>query len=74
MMVSKCSSARIRKMSSTGMAAAPVTARRSEEKSVAPKSGWLRIVWYSVGVPGSMVMRSASIRRITSGTSKISWG
>ncbi len=45
MMFSNPSSRRMRRINSTGMAAAPVTARRSEERSKLAKSGWLRIVW-----------------------------
>ena len=60
--------------------AAPVTDERTLDKSNDPRSGWLMIVWNTVGGPGSMVMRSLPTRssidqeRHTSTTRCTSWG
>ena len=51
--------------SSTGTRAAPVTTRRSVDRSKVLRSGWSRIDWKMVGGPGSTEMRSSSIRSTT---------
>ena len=72
--VPKLSSARIRSTSATGTMAAPVTASRRLDRSRLARSGWSRIVWYSVGAPGSTVICSASISRIASPASNTGCG
>ena len=64
----------MRRMIDTGTTAAPVTARRSDDRSKEAKSGWLRMDWNTVGGPGSIVMRSSATRRMTLGTSNTGWG
>ena len=67
-------SSRMRRIISTGTAAAPVTARRSDERSNASRSGWFRMLRYSVGGPGSAVMRSVLTILRTLGTSNTARG
>ena len=74
MIVSKVSSSRIRTMSSTGIAAAPVTASRSDDRSYSGRRGWSRIVWKRVGGPGSIVICSRCTRSSTSSTSNTACG
>ena len=73
-MVWKVSSSRMRRIISTGTAAAPVTASRSDERSNVSRSGWSRIDRYSVGGPGSIEMRSAATWARTAGTSNTGSG
>ena len=68
------SRARIRSMSTTGTTAAPVTASRSEDRSRSARPGALSRDWYSVGAPGKTVIRSDSISRMVSSTSKVATG
>ena len=73
--VSKPSSARIRRISSTGTGAAPVTARRSDDMSNSARRGWSRIDWYTVGGPGSIDTRSSAAARVmTASTSNTACG
>ena len=67
------SSLRSRSTSSTGTAAAPVTARRSELVSYSARSAASN-VWKMAGGPGSIVMRSWSTRAITDGASNTGCG
>ena len=70
----KGSSSWTRRINSTGMSAAPVTATRKLERSRRARSGWSRIDWYSVGGPGRTVTRSDSTRESTRSTSKTGSG
>src|SRR5688500_6464822 len=72
--VSNPSSDHMRSTSDTGTAAAPVTARRSDDRSNVARSGWLRIVWYTAGAPGIVVMPWAATLRMASGTSNTACG
>ena len=60
--------------SSTGTTAAPVTPRRKDDRSCFPLSGSLINVWYRVGGPGSTLIRSASMRRMTAPASNTGSG
>ena len=64
----------MRRIISTGTAAAPVTASRSDERSNRSRSGWSRIDRYSVGGPGSTEMRSLATWASTGGTSNTGSG
>ena len=68
------SSSCMRRISSTGMSAAPVTASRSVERSYASRSGWSRIDWYTVGGPGNTVTDSSATVRRRSSTSNTGFG
>ncbi len=72
--VSKPSVSPIASISSTGTEAAPVTARRRLESAAVSRSGWLRMLWYSVGGPGSIEIFSAAMRSITLFTSNTGSG
>ena len=72
--VRKVSSSRMRRIISTGTAAAPVTASRSDDRSNESRSGWSRIERYSVGGPGSTEMRSDATCASTAGTSNTGSG
>ena len=72
--MSNPSSSRIAWTSSTGTTAAPVTPRRSDDRSYSSRRGSARSVWYSVGGPGSTVMRSAAMRSITAAASNTGSG
>ena len=74
MIVENGSSASMRRISSTGMSAAPVTATRRLERSKLAAEGWSRSDWYSVGGPGSTVIRSSPTRASTRSTSKTGSG
>ena len=65
---------RIRTISSTGVGAAPVTESRRLDRSCASRAGWLRIVWYRVGGPGSTVTRSRGTRASTWSASNTACG
>jgi hypothetical protein len=73
-MVSNDSSSRIRRISSMGTTAAPVTASRSEDRSRSGRVGSPRIDWYSVGGPGSTVIASAAMRSMTEAAPNTAWG
>jgi len=60
--------------SSTGTTAAPVTPRRSDERSCAVRRGSASSVWYSVGGPGSTLIRSSSMRASTADASNTGSG
>ncbi len=64
----------MRRMSSTGTLAAPVTARRNVARSWKRASGSLSMDWNTAGGPGSMVMRSSRTRSASEATSNTAWG
>ena len=65
---------RIWRITSTGTTAAPVTDERTLDRSKLASSGWLMMVWKTVGGPGSIVMRSSATSAITVGTSNTACG
>ncbi len=64
----------MRRTSSTGTAAAPVTATRSDEWSADARRGCSSSVWYRVGGPGSTDTASVAMRSSTASTSSTAWG
>jgi hypothetical protein len=61
-------------MTSTGVVAPPVTATRSEDRSMPGPRAAAIMSWNIVGAPGTTVMPWAVMRRATSATSNTAWG
>ena len=64
----------MRRITSTGTVAAPVTDSLSVERSKVRRSGCSRRDWNTVGGPGSTLICSSATRRMTASGSKTACG